>query len=143
MRMSGAARAAHERVGTSAGPAYDEYVRHGLQPAYRLLDPAVADREQQRGHALSLFHAVDEGLRPAPGRRPSGKSADPAGLLTAREAQVLHLAAEGLPDADIATALHLSRRTVGNHLSSAYRKLRVGNRTAAIRAARLAAQPEG
>jgi len=33
------------------------------------------------------------------------------------------------------TLLHLSPRTVGNHLSSAYRKLGVGSRTAAIRAA--------
>jgi len=51
---------------------------------------------------------------------------------------VLSLAADGLADAQIASALHLSRRTVGNHLSSAYRKLGVGSRTAAIRAAHLA-----
>jgi DNA-binding NarL/FixJ family response regulator len=63
--------------------------------------------------------------------------------LSAREVEVLHLAAEGLGDAAIASALHLSRRTVGNHLSSAYRKLGVGSRTAAIRAARLAARSDG
>jgi predicted ATPase/DNA-binding CsgD family transcriptional regulator len=138
MRMAGAARAAHERVGTSAGPAYDEYVRRGLEPTRRLLDQAVADREHQRGRALSLDDAVDEGLRPPPGRRPTEGSGDLAVVLSAREAEVLNLAAEGLADAEIATALHLSRRTVGNHLGSAYRKLGVGSRTAAIRAARLA-----
>jgi DNA-binding CsgD family transcriptional regulator len=49
---------------------------------------------------------------------------------------VLRLAAEGLADADIARRLHLSPRTVGNHLSSVYRKLDVPSRTAAIRQAR-------
>jgi non-specific serine/threonine protein kinase len=142
MRVAGAARAAHERVGTSAGPAYDAYVRRGLEPARRLLPPAVAAREHQRGRALSLFDAVDEGLRPPPGRRATDGPADLAGGLSTREAQVLRLAADGLADAEIAKALHLSRRTVGNHLSSAYRKLGVRNRTAAIRAARLAAPIE-
>jgi len=50
--------------------------------------------------------------------------------------QVLHLAAAGLADAEIASRLHLSPRTVGNHLSSVYRKLGVASRTAAIREAR-------
>lgn len=49
---------------------------------------------------------------------------------------MLRLAAVGLADAEIAGALHLSPRTVGNHLSSVYRKLGVGSRTAAIRATR-------
>jgi DNA-binding NarL/FixJ family response regulator len=62
--------------------------------------------------------------------------------LSTREAEVLRVAAEGLADAEIANALHLSRRTVGNHLSSVYRKLGVGSRTAAIRAARLAVPTE-
>ena len=143
MRLAGAARAVHERVGTSAGPASDEYVESGLEPARRLLEPAVADREHLRGRALSLVDAVDEGLRPPPGRRPATASDDPVGILSARESEVLRLAADGLGDAAIASALHLSRRTVGNHLSSAYRKLGVGSRTAAIRAARLAERSDG
>ena len=36
---------------------------------------------------------------------------------------------------EIAGRLHVSVRTVGNHLSSVYRKLGVGNRTGAIREA--------
>jgi DNA-binding NarL/FixJ family response regulator len=58
------------------------------------------------------------------------------GPLTAREGQVLRLAAEGLTDAEIGGRLHLSKRTVGHYLGSAYRKLGVSNRTAAIRQAR-------
>ncbi len=104
--------------------------------AWRLLGPAVAEREYRRGRAFAAADARAEGLRRPPGRH-AATAADPlAGVLTAREAEVLHLAAEGPTDAEIAGALHLSRRTVGNHLSSVYRKLGVGSRTAAIREAR-------
>jgi hypothetical protein len=50
-------------------PAYDAYVRRGLESARRRLAPAVADREYQRSRAMSPFDAVAEGLRPPPGRR--------------------------------------------------------------------------
>ena len=133
LRLAGAAGAAHERLGTSAGPADDDYVRRGVEPARRQLGDAAADRAMARGRALAFADAVAEGLRPAP--------TGTAGLLSAREAEVLRLAAEGLSDAQIAGSLHLSRRTVGNHLSSVYRKLGVGSRTAAIRAAEVLTRP--
>ncbi len=56
-------------------------------------------------------------------------------VLSAREAEVLGLVAEGLTDQEVAQKLHLSPRTVGRHLSSVYRKLGVGSRTAAAREA--------
>jgi DNA-binding NarL/FixJ family response regulator len=77
---------------------------------------------------MTLVEAVAEGLRPSP----HGDGFE-GGVLSAREAEVLRLAAEGLADAQIAAALHLSPRTVGNHLSAVYRKLGVTNRTAAVR----------
>ncbi|MGL5818494.1 MAG: LuxR C-terminal-related transcriptional regulator [Phycicoccus sp.] len=48
--------------------------------------------------------------------------------LTAREAQVAALAAEGLSDRDIAETLVVSVRTVESHLSRVYRKLHVSSR---------------
>ena len=60
--------------------------------------------------------------------------ADP---LNERERQVLRLAGEGRPAAEIAAALNLSQGTVRNYLSEAIGKLGVGNR---IEAARLARQ---
>lgn len=57
--------------------------------------------------------------------------------LTPREQEVLRFATDGLGDADIAAALHLSRGTVRNHLSSAIGKLHADNR---VRAARIAAE---
>jgi DNA-binding CsgD family transcriptional regulator len=55
--------------------------------------------------------------------------------LTAREAEVLRLVAQGLGNADIADRLSLSRRTVEQHLRNAYDKLEVENRAAATRLA--------
>lgn len=55
--------------------------------------------------------------------------------LTEREYQVLTLAADGRPSAEIARSLDITKRTVTFHLSSAYRKLEVRNRKQAIEAA--------
>ncbi len=54
--------------------------------------------------------------------------------LTEREKQVLQLAAEGLANKQIATALTISENTVKFHLSSLYAKLGVTSRTEAVRA---------
>jgi DNA-binding NarL/FixJ family response regulator len=53
--------------------------------------------------------------------------------LTAREVEVLRLAARGLTDAEIATQLVLSPRTVQVHLRSIYSKLGITTRSAATR----------
>ncbi|WP_203672443.1 MULTISPECIES: AAA family ATPase [unclassified Streptomyces] len=55
--------------------------------------------------------------------------AEPA-QLTARELEVAALVAEGLSNQNIATKLHLSRRTVETHLSTIYRKTSVPSRSA-------------
>ena len=54
----------------------------------------------------------------------------PAGL-TAREVEVLRLVASGRSNAQIATDLVLSEKTVARHLSNIFGKLDVGSRTAA------------
>jgi DNA-binding CsgD family transcriptional regulator len=51
--------------------------------------------------------------------------------LTAREREILHWIAEGKRDAEIATILNLSVRTVEQHVRSCLRKLNVETRTAA------------
>ena len=57
--------------------------------------------------------------------------------LTPREAEVLELAADGAPVAEIAERAPLSPGTVRNYLSSAVTKLGVENRHAAVRLARV------
>lgn len=53
------------------------------------------------------------------------------GGLSAREAEVLGLVADGLSNQQIARKLQLSEKTVARHLSNIFRKLDVGSRTAA------------
>jgi ATP/maltotriose-dependent transcriptional regulator MalT len=52
--------------------------------------------------------------------------------LSAREIDVLQLAARGLSNSEIARELFVSATTVKAHLAHAYRKLGVGDRTAAV-----------
>ncbi|MEY9962670.1 two-component system response regulator DesR [Streptacidiphilus sp. MAP12-16] len=56
--------------------------------------------------------------------------------LTAREAEVLELAADGAPIAEVARRASLSPGTVRNYLSSATAKLSADNRHTAVRIAR-------
>ena len=55
--------------------------------------------------------------------------------LTEREIEILRMAQRGLPNPQIARALHLSPGTVRNHLSAAYRKLGVHSRHEALQVA--------
>ena len=58
--------------------------------------------------------------------------------LTAREAEVLDLIAQGLNNPDIARRLYLSPKTVRNHVSNIFLKLQVADRAQAIVRARQA-----
>ncbi len=54
------------------------------------------------------------------------------GQLTAREVEILRLAAKGMSNKDIADALFLSLRTVKAHLTNIFNKMGCGSRTDAI-----------
>jgi DNA-binding NarL/FixJ family response regulator len=56
----------------------------------------------------------------------------PGDTLTAREIEVLQLAARGSSNSEIARELFVSATTVKAHLTHIYRKLGVGDRTAAV-----------
>jgi DNA-binding NarL/FixJ family response regulator len=57
---------------------------------------------------------------------------DPRTILSARELEVLDLAALGLTNLQIATRLHVTVHAVKFHLAAIYRKLGVSNRTEAV-----------
>jgi NarL family two-component system response regulator LiaR len=81
-----------------------------------VLHPSVARKVIQR--------ALEGSERAAEGK--------PDAELSEREREVLHLAAKGMSNQDIADALHISIRTVQRHLNMIFNKLSVGSRTEAI-----------
>ena len=96
-----------------------EELRHAIEAAYRgevLMSPAIADK---------LLHRFSQTGEP----RQAGVAFEE---LTARELEVLRLVAEGLSNKEIAAQLTLSEKTVKNHLSNIFVKLRVNDRTQAI-----------
>jgi DNA-binding CsgD family transcriptional regulator/tetratricopeptide (TPR) repeat protein len=82
---------------------------------------AAARRAQQR---------LAELRGPTRRSRPADIRADPHGL-SRREREVITLIADGHSDAEIATKLSISPKTVGHHVSSILTKLGVANRTQA------------
>ena len=58
---------------------------------------------------------------------------DPHETLTARERQVLQLAAEGKTATEVAARLHISQRTVENHRANLMRKLGLKNQSDLVR----------
>jgi HD-GYP domain-containing protein (c-di-GMP phosphodiesterase class II) len=75
--------------------------------------------------AQAVRAVLEAAGQPVPRRR-----AWPAGLTT-REVEVLRLVARGNPNRSIAAALHISEKTVRNHVEHIYAKLGLGNRTGA------------
>lgn len=118
-------------------------------PYHRALALSRGDSEEALLEALALLDGlgarqtalrVRRELRRRGHRRlPRGPiratAANPAGL-TARQAEVLALIAEGLTDAAIAGRLSLSAKTVGHHVSAVLAKLGATSRHEAVRAAR-------
>jgi two-component system, NarL family, response regulator NreC len=82
----------------------------------RFLSPPVTER---------AIDAYIEQARAAP--------LDPHETLSAREREVLQLAAEGKTSAETAARLHISHRTVENHRASLMRKLGLKNQSELVR----------
>jgi len=60
-----------------------------------------------------------------------GKNGMDHNNLTAREAEILELIAEGMINKEIAKVLYISEKTVKNHVSNIFKKLNVSDRTQA------------
>jgi DNA-binding NarL/FixJ family response regulator len=106
------------------GAQQDEIIRavRSVAAGQAIFGPSVARR-------IIDYFAV--GTRTAP-------SAEPFPELTAREREVLDLIAAGRTNSAIARHLVISSKTVSNHISAIFAKLRVADRTEAIARARQA-----
>lgn len=98
--------------------------------------PVVIDMVRHIAHADSRDAYIKEVLEACGQYMESLKhSTQSAASLSAREVEILALAAEGLKRDEIAGRLHVSTGTVQTHLHNIYLKLEVGGRTAAIKKA--------
>lgn len=88
-------------------------------------------RDVAAPYATLVLHHLPAGPARAPA---SAAPSRPSTLaeLTRREQEVIQLAAHGLLNEDIAQQLHLSVRTVRNHLQCCYAKLGVRSRAEAL-----------
>jgi DNA-binding CsgD family transcriptional regulator len=110
----------------AALPGDERAARGAMAALKRLGAPAAArafarERETRGGTAL---------------RGPRASTLANAAGLTRREQEVLTVLAGGATNPEIATALHLSDRTVAHHVSAILAKLGTPTRTAAVAAAR-------
>jgi DNA-binding NarL/FixJ family response regulator len=84
----------------------------------------LADRARARLREMGVRPGV-RGPRPTTQANPYG--------LTSRQVEVLDLVADGLTDTQIAARLHLSAKTVNNHVTAVMTKLGVHTRVEAVR----------
>jgi DNA-binding NarL/FixJ family response regulator len=88
------------------------------------LGPDKAAEAWREGGRLLFDEATSLALRKTTRRGTRDRSG-----LTRRELEVSELVASGLTNAEIAARLHLSLRTVENHVAHAFAKLGLRNRT--------------
>jgi len=90
----------------------------------------LVDAVNRTAEGAAVFTAGLAGLVLGEYRRMAAEPAGPAPApeLTGRETEVLRLVAKGLKSKQIADRLHISPRTVENHVQSTLRKLQLHNR---------------
>jgi DNA-binding CsgD family transcriptional regulator len=128
------AAAEFERLGTPYEAALaltetgdEACARRGLDMLDRMGATVVADKVR-----LDLRAS---GMKGVPARRRRSTLGNPVGL-TSRQVDVLRLLEGGLTNAELATRLYLSAKTVDHHVSAILTKLDVANRRDAVRRGR-------
>ncbi|MBE0610462.1 MAG: LuxR family transcriptional regulator [Dehalococcoidia bacterium] len=139
--LSGSALTVHARL-VGAAEAYQ--TKREPRPHRRpLSDARAAEWLRAEVRAGRLDAGAVEAVLAAAGHPVSRRRDGPAGL-TAREIEVLKLAARGLSNRQIAERLVISPKTVGNHIEHIYTKVGASNRaTASLFAVQHGLLPEG
>ena len=122
VRLASAASAMQTRIGSQLNAVPQAAIEETRVLARRAVGAEAASRAWAEGQQLTWAEAIGAARGPRPGR------AKPGGL-TAREQEVAALVADGLTNRAVASRLHLSERTVENHVLHACTKLGLANRT--------------
>jgi DNA-binding CsgD family transcriptional regulator len=110
---------------------YGTYLRRTGRPREARAPLARAVTICEDAHAERLARVTRAELAACGGRR--RRRPEDRSELTAQEARVAALAAQGMANGQIAAALHLSPKTVGFHLQRVYSKLDIHSRRELIR----------
>jgi non-specific serine/threonine protein kinase len=129
-RLWGAGESVMEDIGIQPNPVERYHYGPYVDSARSLLGEAAWEAAFAEGMAMSdeeaVEYALSEEVTPSPvGPSAGGRTDDP---LTRREREVAELVARGLTNRQIASELHLSERTIGNHVTKILRKLGLTSR---------------
>ncbi len=134
-RLLGAGAGLRTAIGMAPMPIVVEGEEAALQQTRAALGERRFEAAFQEGVAAGAEETLARARDAAAGHDPAPGADAPvpqgAEELTAREVDVLRLVARGLTDAQVASELVVSRRTVHAHLRAVYRKLDVRSRHAA------------
>ena len=125
IQLASAATAIRRWIGGDFAPMMVEAIKELRTKANRELGHEAADAEWETGRSLGLEGALSMALEQRPGKRPRRQSS----VLSAREFEIAGFVAQGLGNHAIAEQLHLSPRTVENHVFHVMNKLGLDNRT--------------
>jgi predicted ATPase/DNA-binding CsgD family transcriptional regulator len=132
IRLLGASQSATSALGLVAPPTVQRRVDRTLLSARAAIGDEACERALADGARLSLEETVAYAQR---GRGKHGDATHGWASLSRVERQVVERARRGLSNPAIGSALFMSRHTVKTHLSHAYAKLGVANRTELARLA--------
>jgi DNA-binding CsgD family transcriptional regulator len=139
-QLAGGDAAATAKRWTGLGCPYDAALALAESPDELDLRRALAELQRLDARSAATIVARrlrERGIRGVP-RGPQPRTKNNPAELTRRELEVLALVRQGLSNAEIATRLFLSKKTVNHHVSAILRKLGVTRRgQAAAEAARL------
>lgn len=129
-------RRLRERYGRSIGIVFISGVRtesHDKVAGLELGGDDYVSKPFNPGELVARVRSLARRLEPADAAVAAREQ--PEHPLSAREAEVLALVAEGLPQKQVAQTLSISRKTVGSHMSHIFEKLGVHSQGQAVAAA--------